>query len=117
VAKWPSIDIRWGNPRWDLPGPIPPFGGAKFGPKFSSELCSLLRPIVHSGCPTTVSLSQIDIPLLLASTISSIILVLNLLRFADESLYSWLVEKGALLVEDLIVMNAMINPILYGYGK
>jgi hypothetical protein len=57
------------------------------------------------------------IPPILASNISPIILVLNLLRFADESLYSWLVEKGALLVEDLIVMNAMINPILYGYGK
>uniref|UniRef100_A0A1I8BLX1 G_PROTEIN_RECEP_F1_2 domain-containing protein n=1 Tax=Meloidogyne hapla TaxID=6305 RepID=A0A1I8BLX1_MELHA len=43
--------------------------------------------------------------------------LLNLLRFSDESLYSTLVEKGALLVEDLIVMNAMLNPLLYGYGK
>jgi len=43
--------------------------------------------------------------------------VLNLLRFSDESLYSTFVEKGALLVEDLIVMNAMLNPLLYGYGK
>lgn len=45
------------------------------------------------------------------------ILVLNLLRFIDEPMYESLVEKGALLVEDLIVMNAMINPVLYGYGK
>ena len=43
--------------------------------------------------------------------------VLNLLRFADESTYGWLVERGGLLVEDLIVMNAMINPILYGHGR
>lgn len=52
-----------------------------------------------------------------AQFLHKFILVLNLLRFTDDKLYSWLVEKGALLVEDLIVMNAMINPILYGYGR
>uniref|UniRef100_A0A183BWE0 G_PROTEIN_RECEP_F1_2 domain-containing protein n=1 Tax=Globodera pallida TaxID=36090 RepID=A0A183BWE0_GLOPA len=43
--------------------------------------------------------------------------LLNLLRFTNESLYTELVDRGALLVEDLIVMNSLINPVLYGYGK
>ncbi|KAL3118587.1 hypothetical protein niasHT_005802 [Heterodera trifolii] len=43
--------------------------------------------------------------------------LLNLLRFTDETLYNELVDRGALLVEDLIIMNSLINPVLYGYGK
>uniref|UniRef100_A0A914GTI1 G-protein coupled receptors family 1 profile domain-containing protein n=1 Tax=Globodera rostochiensis TaxID=31243 RepID=A0A914GTI1_GLORO len=43
--------------------------------------------------------------------------LLNLLRFTNESLYTQLMDRGALLVEDLIVMNSLINPVLYGYGK
>ncbi|KAH7701930.1 GNRR-6 protein [Aphelenchoides avenae] len=42
--------------------------------------------------------------------------MLNSARFVDLAAYERMVEGGWLLLEDLIVLNSVLNPILYSYG-
>ncbi|KAI1730514.1 7 transmembrane receptor (rhodopsin family) domain-containing protein [Ditylenchus destructor] len=41
--------------------------------------------------------------------------LLNSARFINADFYTWIVDNGGLLLEDLIILNSLVNPILYGY--
>lgn len=41
--------------------------------------------------------------------------LLNALRFIDATMYERVVENGGFLLEDLIILNSLLNPLLYGY--
>lgn len=42
--------------------------------------------------------------------------LLNSLRFIDPAAYERIANSGGMLLEDLIVLNSVLNPILYSYG-
>uniref|UniRef100_A0A914YDL7 G-protein coupled receptors family 1 profile domain-containing protein n=1 Tax=Panagrolaimus superbus TaxID=310955 RepID=A0A914YDL7_9BILA len=43
--------------------------------------------------------------------------LLNTLRFIHHPTHEWLQDRGANLLEDLIVLNSVLNPILYAYEQ
>jgi hypothetical protein len=41
--------------------------------------------------------------------------LLSAVKYIDASLYTRLTDRGFRLIEDLIIVNSLINPLLYGY--
>uniref|UniRef100_A0A914UJT5 G-protein coupled receptors family 1 profile domain-containing protein n=1 Tax=Plectus sambesii TaxID=2011161 RepID=A0A914UJT5_9BILA len=43
--------------------------------------------------------------------------MLNAIKFIDIAAFDWMAERGGKVLEDLIVLNSLINPILYGWRR